>query len=215
MNISTPKQCECGCGGLIEAKPWHRPGHQQRFIHGHVFKTSAVSANRKSGRKKYEPTPDEIPSGICECGCGQRTNIYNGRTNRAQRKFPGHPAARLPGHGTQAVGADHPNWKGGTFRTSNGYVMEYAKGHPKADKNGYVRQHRLVMERHLGRLLKSWEVVHHLNGIKDDNRPENLVVTTASAHSIEHAPHRVYNSETMRRAGRMGAAARWGTRSAE
>ena len=66
------------------------------------------------------------------------------------------------------------NWKGGVNRHASGYLKELCKGHPHADKNGYVMQHRLVMERVLGRKLDSRERVHHKNGVRSDNRPENL-----------------------------------------
>jgi len=77
-----------------------------------------------------------------------------------------------------------PSWKGGKTK-SNGYVLIFMPEHPFS-QNGYVKEHRLVMEAHLSRTLLPTEVVHHINGIKDDNRIENLVITTNSKHTILH-----------------------------
>lgn len=64
--------------------------------------------------------------------------------------------------------------RNGLIRDKAGYLLVRAPEHPAANASGYVRQHRLVMEAQLGRLLEREEVVHHINGVKDDNRPENL-----------------------------------------
>jgi biotin operon repressor len=61
-------------------------------------------------------------------------------------------------------------------KTSGGYVLIFKPDHPAADRDGYVKEHRLVAERELGRLLMASEVVHHVNEKRDDNRLENLMV---------------------------------------
>lgn len=67
------------------------------------------------------------------------------------------------------------NYKGyKPWMTVHGYMMVRAVDHPNADKRGYVREHVLVMEEKIGRYLEDTETVHHMNGIRHDNRPENL-----------------------------------------
>lgn len=111
-------------------------------------------------------------------------STYHAKTSRfcsktcaglAQPKRPGSKASR---------------WNGGRHRTHEGYVEVYAPDHPRALAGGrkYAREHRLVMEKHLGRYLRADEVVHHINGVKDDNRLENLELRTRSAHALEHRP---------------------------
>lgn len=84
-------------------------------------------------------------------------------------------------------GSSHYNWKGGKRYTTNGYVMIYSPNHPFRHKRSKtVHEHRLKMEKKIGRLLKKGEVVHHVNGIKSDNRISNLVLMTNSEHSSFH-----------------------------
>jgi len=75
-------------------------------------------------------------------------------------------------------GPAHGLWKGGRLIDKRqGYVL-ITGGDPWRRR----LEHRVVMERVLGRPLKRSEYVHHINGIRDDNRPENLVLTTPKAH---------------------------------
>jgi transposase-like protein len=69
----------------------------------------------------------------------------------------------------------------------SGYVCILSPSHPRADKVGYVPEHTLVMEKRIGRYLKENEVVHHINGIKGDNRIENLKLMTVFQHKCMHS----------------------------
>lgn len=64
-------------------------------------------------------------------------------------------------------------FKGGKYKDHRGYIHIRMSKHPFAC-NCYVREHRYVMEQFLGRYLEPWEIVDHINGIKDDNRIDNL-----------------------------------------
>lgn len=76
---------------------------------------------------------------------------------------------------------------GGTWIDNRGYAMEYAKGHPMSNRQGWVPQHRLIASEMLGRALLPTEHVHHKNGCKTDNRPENLEVLDKRDHLSLHA----------------------------
>lgn len=62
--------------------------------------------------------------------------------------------------------------------TGSGYIKLFAPGESGANKSGHMLEHRLVMQRHLGRTLLPSENVHHVNGERQDNRLENLELWT-------------------------------------
>ena len=73
------------------------------------------------------------------------------------------------------IGSKANNWKGGRRIINPGYIKVLNHDHPATDGDGYVFEHRLVVEAAIGRNLGRREAVHHINGKYDDNRPENLM----------------------------------------
>ena len=70
--------------------------------------------------------------------------------------------------------------------TKDGYLRRYAPDHPYANGRKEIMVHVLVMEMHIGRALRETECIHHKNGIKTDNRLENLELMDHSEHSRMH-----------------------------
>jgi len=124
---------------------------------------------------------------------------------RKHRESGTRPPAKTPEQMEAAreriTGNRAPWWNGGRNLTDQGYVMVLAPhDYPFPESlNSFrrIREHRMVMELHLGRALTSKEVVHHINGQRTDNRIENLELhANNSAHMAEHSAEL---AETMRR----------------
>ena len=85
-------------------------------------------------------------------------------------------------------GSKNSNWKGGKYK-ANGYIFVYIPTHPFSNKQGYIFEHRRIMEDSLKRLLVKKENVHHINKIKSDNRIENLILFSSNrCHKKYHFP---------------------------
>jgi len=167
--------CECGCGHVVT--------EGKRFCKGHYSRTAA---NRQRARAAALARRQIDTTGICECGCGQQTALVAPKSFRRQRFRSGHNSYGM---------------KRGEGRYVNnfGYVMLRMPDHPNAQK-GYVLEHRYLMEQTLGRPLERGEVVHHLNGDKADNRPENLSLESEHSHGSLHGrPKGIPHSEEHKR----------------
>ena len=109
-----------------------------------------------------------LPLSIAACAsCGVLFPIYKRGVTCCSKKCSGAQMAE------RQSGASNVAWKGGRHGTGGGYVMvSRGFGKPK------ILEHRLVMEQVLGRKLEKHERIHHKNGIRADNRPENLELWT-------------------------------------
>ena len=129
-----------------------------------------------------------IPLGVGDCpNCGIRFPIYKSGKKFCSRECQGVALSK------RQHGVNNHNYNGGEFVTNaagGGYIKELAPNHPNADASGYVMQHRLVVERELGIILTSKQRVHHKNGDRKDNRPENLELWVGAV-SSKKDPHGV------------------------
>lgn len=82
-------------------------------------------------------------------------------------------------------GSENMSWNGGRHLDNRGYMLVYSP-EQSTRSQPYIREHRLVMQLHLGRKLDRLEHIHHLNGNKLDNRIENLLLLSNSEHSNLH-----------------------------
>ena len=111
--------------------------------------------------------------------CGKEFKVY---PSRARDKDRGKYCSRdcfKSEQGKRFTMEGNPNWKGGR-KKHGGYIQI------RMPDKTYRFEHRLVMEQHLGRKLLKEEYVHHINGIKDDNRIENLVICRGKEHVKIH-----------------------------
>lgn len=126
----------------------------------------------------------EIEYGYCHCGCGNKTRIAT-VTCRPEGRYKGVPLKFLPFHHLKRA-ESHPGWKGGVRKARvDGYIEIYVPNHPMKTVRKTVFEHILVMEEKIGRFVTREERVHHINGDRSDNRPENLHLCSSHAEHMD------------------------------
>lgn len=191
--------CGCSCGEPIPLRAEHFNTGIPAYLHGH--NTRVANPN-----PKQEPPPRQP----CQCGCGTLASpgsrfitghsslgrAYSAKTR--QKISQGKLGALNPRYGKRP--ANYRGW----YRTPDGYIMRQVKDHPFAPR-GKLFEHRLVLERHLRKTdpassyltevdgvlyLKPEIQVHHMDGVKDNNKVSNLQPMTISEHARWHQNHR-------------------------
>jgi hypothetical protein len=165
-------------------RKYEREWHARKYRQDPEFRE-----RMKAEKKRHEATCEECGAQFlgrknarfCSRNCSVKWMWKNGKANQFVKG--GKPSNAF------AKGYRPWNYKGRTLN-SRGYVQIFLPGHEMADKKGYVLEHRLVMAESLGRALTATEAVHHRNGVKHDNRLENLKLVGRAYHDGEvTCPH--------------------------
>lgn len=116
--------------------------------------------------------------------CGAVSLVHITRARRGGGRYCSCPCAGK----RNRLGSNNPNWRGGRIKGPEGRIVVYAPGHPGANLFGgsHILEYRLLIEKKIGRHLRSDEIVHHVNGDKHDNRLSNLQVMSRADHAREH-----------------------------
>ena len=123
-------------------------------------------ASRLSHPKKHQP------QNCIDCG-----KLVDWRSKRCRPCYNKWLAKKQ-----RQVGIHSSNWKGGR-RKIRGYIYIHAPEHPRHNSSNLIAEHILIWEEANGRPLPKGWVVHHINGIKDDNRSENLFAMPKKNHT--------------------------------
>jgi hypothetical protein len=130
-----------------------------------------------------------MPIGVYERKKGMKTGKYK-RTKKIIEKYRranlGRKYSSEVNKKKGRPGKNNPNGKGGKYISNDGYVMIYVPQHALCNCRGYAREHRIVFQKKVGRRLERFEIIHHVDGDKLNNKIENLRIMTKEEHDRLH-----------------------------
>lgn len=134
-------------------------------------------------------------SKLCECGCGKLASIAK-YTDKRFGHIKGQPIRFINGHCLRdQKGKKHPNWNGGITKNNYGRILIHQPDHKRADVRGYVLRTILVAEKALRKSLPVKAVVHHIDGIVNNDKNNNLMICENQAyHLFLHQRKRAYDA---------------------
>jgi hypothetical protein len=177
LKIRTPRFCDAKCSGL-----GRRGENHPAYKHGkHIGR---VVKNR--------PAMKPNVSFVCQV-CGKHVEKYVIPSNQSSCTFQ-YCDRTCAGKGR--MGERHPSWKEGRHVDKDGYIYVLCPQHPHANSKGYVPEHRLMMEEHIGRYLTPEEVVHHEDDDPGNNAIDNLrLFANQAEHKRYHERNRTRQAD--------------------
>lgn len=180
-------ECICECGKITICTGNNlKSGHSKSCGHLKERHSFEDLSGRKFGRLKVVKC---IPkNGIaywnCYCKCGIIVIVSSGHLKSGHTKSCGclisEVSRKLAYKNLAGKKRISRNGSLPKRKTAQGYIKIHDRKHLSCDKGGFVLEHRILMEKHLNRKLFKHETVHHKNGIRDDNRLENLELWSES-----------------------------------
>lgn len=164
---------------LITAPTLYPVKKKRNIINSQAIDLTGQQFGRWTVLQRAENTATGTARWLCRCSCGKERSVISQSLRLGRSTSCGcfHNEFMY-----RRSGENHPSYKEGRIKGSGGYVLILNRNHLRSRK-GYVFEHILVMEKSIGRSLITGETVHHKNGIKHDNRIENLELWTGN-----HAP---------------------------